>query len=268
MKIERKLITPFIANEYLKANSSNRKISEGTLLRYTKEIVEKKWKEDTGELIKISKTGILLDGQHRLHAVVKANMDVYFHVATDLEDEIFDVIDTGKSRSANDIFYLKGIKNSQKLPSIIQAYHLLKNSGKTSREAGMTEKLTNAQLLSSFYERELFWSETVQKTSVFYYNFGKLLSHGSFGGLYAIFYDINTEDALSFMQQLSTGLNLTNNCIGMLRNKLIQDNSNHAKLSQVHKNALVIKTWNFFRKNETPVQFQFHPEKEKFPVPI
>ena len=42
-------------------------------------------------MIKISKSGTILDGQHRLMAIIKANKGIWLHLATELDESIFDV---------------------------------------------------------------------------------------------------------------------------------------------------------------------------------
>ena len=73
MNITKKLITPSIAKGLLESNTKNRGINELVVSRYANDILKGNWKEDTGEAIKISKMNIILDGQHRLCAIVKAN---------------------------------------------------------------------------------------------------------------------------------------------------------------------------------------------------
>ena len=132
MEIKKVLITPKIANEYLKANTANRRINTPTLMRYVNEMLNGRWKTDTGEMIKISKTGVVLDGQHRLLSIVKSGVSLYFHIITGLDDKVFDVLDTGKNRNACDIFYIDGIKNANKIPSSSLAYSILFNSERAS----------------------------------------------------------------------------------------------------------------------------------------
>jgi hypothetical protein len=74
--------------------------------RYAQDILAGRWKEDTGEVIKVSKSGIVLDGQHRLYAIVKANTPIFLHIAYGIDDSVSDVLDTGSVRSASDVFKL------------------------------------------------------------------------------------------------------------------------------------------------------------------
>jgi len=267
MEIQKILITPSLASQYLEANIKNRAVKLPVLLRYTKDMANGAWKEDTGELIKISKTGVVLDGQHRLLALKKANVSIYFHVATGLEDSIFDVLDTGSLRNATDVFYINKIKNCNRLPSTIQRYCTLKNSINTNS----THKHvlhTNAKLLELYYEKPEYWDFVVSKAIIWYRNFSHILTPQIIGGFYAHFSDINSNDAEIFMEQLCTGVGITNSAVGLCRNKLIQDKLSMKKIPSSTKNALIIKAWNCFRTNINPKILKFAADVEPAPIAI
>lgn len=268
MKYERKLITPAIATQMLQANTKNRNVRRAVVLRYYNDMVSDKWKEDTGEPIKISKTNTLLDGQHRLIALIKANKSFYFLVITDLEDEIFDVLDTGSIRSAGDVFNINGIKNANSLPAMIQHYESLKN-GKSSSKTHINLRLTNAELLSAVGDRLEYWQTTFKKSMVWYNDFSHILSPQIIGGTYSYFYDINATDAADFFDQLCTGTSIENETINNLRNRLIADKiANVKKMPQSVKVALIIKTWNFYRSKVTAKVLKYAADAEKFPTAI
>ena len=268
MEINRILVTPIIANNYLQGNTISRNLKANVVAHYAQQMSKKEWKEDTGETIKISKNGIVLDGQHRLHAIVKSNTNLHFHVFKELEDEVFDVLDTGRKRSAGDVFYIKEISNSNIIPSQIQLYTILKDNGISSKTAGFALHGTSANLLKLYNERSLFWDETAKQSLIWHTNFLKIIPPSVIGGIYGLLCDKNVEQAKSFMNQLCSGLNLTNDCIGLLRTKLIQDKVSNTKYSEDFKNALVIKTWNHFRNNDKVSLIKFSPNKEKFPIAI
>ena len=60
MKIETLLITPKQASELLKQNVNNRPLQKHRVLLLFTEMMSGRWKEETGEAIKISKTNRLL----------------------------------------------------------------------------------------------------------------------------------------------------------------------------------------------------------------
>jgi hypothetical protein len=122
MEINKILITPEYALELLSNNTGNRRVKEQVVARYVKDMLAGTWKEDTGELIKIAKDGTILDGQHRLLAIVKSGVEISLHVATGLSNEIFSVIDTGASRNASDTLFVSSIENSTIISRSINFY--------------------------------------------------------------------------------------------------------------------------------------------------
>jgi hypothetical protein len=65
--------------------------------------------EMTGDTIKFSADGILLDGQHRLEACVKSVHPFTSHVVFGLDKKIFDVLDQGHKRTPGDVLAKDGI---------------------------------------------------------------------------------------------------------------------------------------------------------------
>ena len=263
LQIVKELVTPETAKEYLEKNTKNRLISQHQLARYAKNMKEGKWKEDTGELIKISKTGVILDGQHRLSAVVLSNVPIYFHIAYNVDDSVFDVIDTGKSRNAGDVFKIAGVTNANNMAAIIAHYNLLKAGRRANQN--MDGKSINSELLNQYYDNQEYWDEKRKVALSMYDAFSRVMTASFIGGFYAYFSDLNKTKAEMFINQLCTGVGVTNNVIFMLRNKLIQDRVSPRKMPQTLKMALVIKAWNAFVTNSTVKCFKFDMDREEYP---
>ena len=102
--VERKLITPSIARAMLERNTGNRKPRPATFLAYEKDMKAGKWIE-THEAIALSKSGNIINGQHRLMALARAEVSLWFLVVTydDVETAIDLPIDCGAKRSLADI---------------------------------------------------------------------------------------------------------------------------------------------------------------------
>lgn len=100
------LITPELARKWLGRNSGNRPLKLGHVARLATAIRNGKWKL-TGDAVRFSDTGKLIDGQHRLQAIVEAEMPVQCVVMNGLNDDIFDVIDSGSPRSKADAVFIQ-----------------------------------------------------------------------------------------------------------------------------------------------------------------
>lgn len=267
INFEKILITPSKSKELLEANTDNRRVKQPVVLKYAKDMIEGRWLEDTGETIKIAKSGRILDGQHRLHAIIKANKAIYCHISNGLDESVFKVIDTGTTRNATDVFKIEGIKNENKLPSIISFFNLLE-AGKKHKSLHVHERSTNAMLLDQYYEDENFWQSVSRNAFNWYIGFAKILTPAFIGGFYAHFYKLNSDKAHSFMMQLTSGINVENETILLLRNKLIADKVSIKKMPQTLKMALVIKTWNSFITNKTIKFLKYDSTREEYPKTI
>lgn len=117
-------ITPEDAAVLLQANTNNRSVNRRRVDIYTNEILRDEWKF-TGDSIKLAKdpkTGQvrLIDGQHRLLAIVAANKALTLVVATGLDESVFSVIDRGKVRSHMDILGMGGVKNANTVSAVVR----------------------------------------------------------------------------------------------------------------------------------------------------
>ena len=101
-------ITPELARQYLEANiGTNRRINEKTVAQYASDMRNRKWRL-THQGIAFNKDGKLVDGQHRLKAIILANIPVQMMVTRNLEDESMQNIDQNRPRSQRDSLVIAG----------------------------------------------------------------------------------------------------------------------------------------------------------------
>ena len=96
-------ITPEFAQHFIGTdlNAHNRKVSKTHVDKLAYAINNDRWVM-TGEAIKIGKDGRLFDGQHRLHAIIKANKSVPNLLIIGLDQDALHAMDGGKKRSVAD----------------------------------------------------------------------------------------------------------------------------------------------------------------------
>jgi hypothetical protein len=75
----------------------------------------------THQAIAFDTTGRLVDGQHRIAAIVEANMPVEVVVAREVDPRAFQVIDTGRNRSSGHVLQIAGIPSAIVVSSAIKA---------------------------------------------------------------------------------------------------------------------------------------------------
>lgn len=104
-------VTPQLAGQWLAANVKNRNLRPKVVARYARDMADGNW-QLTGEAIKFARNGTLLDGQHRLRAIVDSGATVRTLVVNGLPDDVQDVMDSGAGRKAADALGLRGVKNA------------------------------------------------------------------------------------------------------------------------------------------------------------
>jgi len=107
MRFVSMVVTPEQAKEWLGKNQINRTISRKRVEAYAREFLRGGW-YDNGETIKIGEDGTLKDGQHRLSAIVKANVPVKMSVLFDVPSDI-NFFDRGRMRSVTDTLLVEGM---------------------------------------------------------------------------------------------------------------------------------------------------------------
>ena len=102
------LITPELATELLEHNSLNRPRSDQHVARIARQIKAGKWRFN-GDTIKIADTNDVLDGQHRLWAIIEAKTPIETIIVKGIERDAFATIDTlRRPRTGTDILTLNG----------------------------------------------------------------------------------------------------------------------------------------------------------------
>ena len=111
MRLETILVTPDLAEMFLKNNLTNRKLRTTHVDMFVRELQAGTFRT-THQGVAISKSGKLLDGQHRLSAIVKSGIPATMVVAWDCEVEtaIDWPVDFGLNRTTGDI---TGLHNDQ-----------------------------------------------------------------------------------------------------------------------------------------------------------
>lgn len=120
-EIKEVVITPDYAEELLKMNINNRVLRPKKVAELAEAMKKGEW-ELSNDAIVISEGNILLNGQHRLMAVVKSGVACPFILYTGAEDSSFDIMDTPVIRRVADVIARKGGKNTVQMETTIARY--------------------------------------------------------------------------------------------------------------------------------------------------
>ena len=140
-------VSPKRAAEMLEANTSNRPLSKATVRSFAEAMRRGDWLV-THQGIAFDTGGVLVDGQHRLAAIVEADVAVEVTVFTDVEPNTFDVLDTGKRRNAADVLAIEGEKSTTLLAAMVRTVWQYQNRPDASWSGGAAA-VTNHQIVQT-----------------------------------------------------------------------------------------------------------------------
>lgn len=251
-------IWPQKAAEMLENNLNNRKVSQNVVDLFARDMANKEW-ELNGESIKFDRNGRLIDGQHRLLAIIKAGVSVQTFVVRGLSPKTIYTQDTGRRRSLKDAFDVEGIKYSNLIPGIIKSHNSLQNSGHNyvGESEGIMNKgarsLTNKQALSIYHKDPEVWDHIAAFTYAVCSHMS-ILKTSELGGIYAYLYK-NLGHQMSTIEQFFNELTdvkpTENSTIRLLRKRLL-DAKLHPRDTLVprYRFAIIVRTWNAFLNGE------------------
>jgi len=122
-------ITPDIANEMLSRNTENfRRINTARVMKYADEMKRGKW-VFCADPIRFGISGKLIDGQHRLSAIVRSGVCVTCLVVEGLDDAASIAVDRGQPRSNQSWLAHKHVPNA-KLVAAMSRLIVMHRSGK------------------------------------------------------------------------------------------------------------------------------------------
>lgn len=135
-------VDPKLANKWLiESNLSNRRLRPSHVKHLADQMLQDRWKLSP-EPIVFNKTGLLLDGQHRLSAIVKSGVNQDMVVAIVEDTDVYKVLDQGVNRTNSDITGLH--------PSVVgPIQYLLRATGTMKPVPEDIEELRGSNLLQS-----------------------------------------------------------------------------------------------------------------------
>ena len=112
-------ITPKLAAEMLAHNVRNRRSQRVTVSHYARQMTEGLW-EVNGDAIRFAEDGTLLDGQHRLAAIVQSGMTIESWVGRGFTMDAQKTMDQQRKRTAGDILGMYGIAAGNRVAAIVR----------------------------------------------------------------------------------------------------------------------------------------------------
>ena len=240
-------MTPEKAKELLDINVRNRSINQRLVNRIAGDISKGNWQVN-GETIKVSSTNKLLDGQHRLSAIIKSGMPCHLWVVEGLDDNCHATIDSGLSRGAHHILQIENIQNASLLASTIA---LIKKIEK--QNISNSKRASNIDILDN-YKKD---PEGLDAAARFITGRSWLRRYAGNSIACACYYvasKLSESQASEFFEKLSSGAGLSEGSpILACRNYLIKQRMNRG-IAEVGRKIkfqtyqVIAKCWNAYRE--------------------
>ncbi|MFD0883123.1 hypothetical protein ACFQ08_00890 [Streptosporangium algeriense] len=259
-------IDPGRAQELLRRNGRNRRLDKGTVDRYAEAMRRGEW-QLSHQGIAVGENGELLDGQHRLEAIIKADIAVEMPVARGMSRDAFSVLDTGKRRSPSDALRLAGATDTLHLSAALRYLHIYLNSP-DSMWSGSATRLTNDQILD-LRDKHPRMEECVRKARPINANTG-IITSACATALYVTLDACPDMDIDPWVTGITTGANLD---IGdsrlALRNFFanVRAVSGKRRVDAREHIAIYIKAWNAWRTGRK-IKVLFFRKGEVMPRPV
>ena len=241
-------ITPQLAKDILANNRSNRSVNATIVAHYADAISRGQW-ELNGEALKIAHDGRLLDGQHRLMAVIKSGIPIQTLVIRGLSSEVFDTLDQGRARTGGDLLSSMGVSHANSVSSIILMHKSLDRGVAIGSKTGhKVAKMTKRDILEEYKSKPHFWNTIVEFARKMYLK-KRLFTTSEIGGISAYLIlnkNHRPSDVYSFFTQLFSRENVENSTITILHDKIVDSVMAGYKMDKNFKHALLVKTWNCY----------------------
>lgn len=253
-------ITPECASQWLKCNRNNRPVRHRHVEFLADEITSSNWQLN-GQPIVISENEEVLDGQHRLMAIIESGIAVKSLVVYGINAEAFKTMDTGAVRTGSDalaLFFPDAQRNIVKsIGSAVPWCRRLERGF-----YGDKTKTSNTEVISYVQAHPSLWRCAEVLSG--YPKDSRPISLGCGTALYDIFQRKDEVLAERFMRAFFTGeLISINEPEYVLRQMLIKDAQRLSSYPTDIRMKMCVKAWNWRRRGRTDAPRQviaMHPQ--------
>lgn len=256
------MVTPAIAKEWLARNTHNRRMRTAKVNEFARDMQAGNWAMN-GETIKFAADGVLLDGQHRLSAIVKAGVSVELLVVTGLDAATQHTMDVGAKRTTGDAFKLTDEKNTTLLAAIVRRVWAWER-GDHRFSLNIAPTITEAQeFLAANPPLRRSAEISTRVRGQFKYAPSSITGVAHF-----LFNQLSPSDAAMFFTRIADGAELpAGHPILTLRKRLISDSESAKRVPDYVQLAALIRAWNAMRAGQRPTHFKPIAADDRMPMP-
>jgi hypothetical protein len=240
---EIKAVGPVLAEEMLAHNTRNRPLVSSAVERFAKAMAEGRWRL-TSEAIAFDTDGVLIDGQHRLHAVLESGVQVQMAVWFGCNPSEFDALDQGMARTGGHLLALAGFpdaNNRAALVSLITRVRTGRQDGISAQELlNIASDMKQEPLTAAIRYGGVAYKTTKSKTA------------GALAAWWIMAHRKTQSDFEDFWEALRVGANLQKGSPILRLRQMFADGAfkeTNSRNRAVRIAAAIILTWNAWDSN-------------------
>jgi hypothetical protein len=254
-------VDPGYARDLLQKNTRNRRVKLNWVAELSRRLLDGEWRL-SWDAIAIDTDGRIQNGQHRLHAIVRANRSAPCLLLVGSLPEVQDIGDGGVKRSVGDQLDLAGEKSANVLGAALKIVYAYTATGVP---LGLPATFSTPKA-----KAVLARNPEIRQSVIVGVAFGRVIKRSSpatFAALHYLFSRVDGADAEAFAQGVIDGDGLVAGDPRLtLRNRLLR----HAmsETTQVTERVLAtftIRAWEAWRRGENAGKLQFRAS-DPFPV--
>jgi len=254
------LITPEVAEELLKHNVNNRNPRHLRIDKYARIMDLGDWAM-TGQPIIIGSDGTVMDGQHRLMAVIQTGRSVWLLVVRGVDPSLMPMIDRGAPRSGTDAFKWAGYPHAAISVAAIRQVLVLSH-GKSGKDRKSYSVIADHELVDAYplYENVIAWAAPLAN------QVNRALRVAPAKYLAAVLWlsvnNCNPESIQEFSRQLISGADLHEGSpILALRSWAVNASVSKKRLRNDEVLIAVVKAWNDVAEGRTRIAMSVKPSE-------
>lgn len=235
------IIGPKEARYLLRTNLHNRNVSEARVESLARDMRAGDWVMN-GETIKVSESDTLIDGQHRLRAVVVADVPIAMLVVRGLPDSSQETVDLGAPRMLKNILQLRGMSNASGLASSARIIWMMERFNEPYRK----------HVVPSFRELEtvILSNPSLSESVLVGARASRSVVRYAPSVASALHFLMSKKDAMlasEFWDAIINGEVDQKEPVWLLRETLLRDLRSAHRSSIEHRAAIAVKAWNATR---------------------